>query len=126
MQPFLAVSSLCWIGLGLWAFVTPESLLGAAGVAAGTRSGVVELRAMYGGLPTAVGVMAAAALVRPREFRRPALLVLAYLCGGLFVARLLGALLAREMTPFLASALLFEILSTVFAVHLLRVSGRVA
>lgn len=118
LRTFLAASATSWFGLGLWGFIAPESLISVVGVAVESRSGVVELRAMYGGLPMAVGALAAAGLFRP-SLRRSALLTLAYLSAGLFMARLVGAAMVLEVTSFTATALLFEILSTVFAVRLL-------
>jgi hypothetical protein len=44
---------------------------------------------------------------------------LAFLCAGLFMARLLGALLGAEFSSYTAMGLLFEILSTTFATRLL-------
>ena len=123
LNPFLAVSAIVWLGLGLWGLVSPEALLRAAGLDRVPSSAVVELRAMYGGLPIAVGVLAAVGLLRS-SFRRPALLSLAYASSGLFMARLLGAVLSLEFTDYTAIALFLELLSAGFAVRLLDLIRR--
>ena len=47
------------------------------------------------------------------------LITLAFVCGGLFMARLLGALLGAEFSSYTVMGLLFEILSCTFATRLL-------
>jgi hypothetical protein len=73
---------------------------------------------MYGGLQAALGVLAGVALVQP-FMQRPALAALAFVCGGLFTARLLGALVGGEFSSYTAVGLLFELLSSAFATRLL-------
>ena len=74
---------------------------------------------MYGGLQVALGVLAGAALFR-ESLQRPALFTLAFVCGGLFMARILGAVLDTEFSSYTAGALIFELLSSTFATRLLR------
>lgn len=118
LRPFLAFSALAWLPYGLLCWLQPELLAGIAGVAAGTTTGTVELRAMYGGLQVALGVLSAAAFLRP-SLRRPALIALSFVGAGLFTARGLGALLACELSGYTAGALLFELFLSVFATRLL-------
>ena len=65
-------------------FFDPGSLEEIAGVGARSTTGTIELRAMYGGLQAALGALAGAALLRP-ALERPALVALAFVCGGLFL-----------------------------------------
>jgi hypothetical protein len=118
LQPFLGASAVIWFGYGLVCFLKPGFLAEAAGVIATTTTGTVELRAMYGGLQMALGALAGAAFVRP-SLVRPALLALAFVCGGLFTTRLLGAALGASFASYTAVGLLFELLSTTFATRLL-------
>ena len=118
LRAFLAMSAVLWVAYGVLCFLNPELLLAAAGVSAESPTGTIELRATYGGLQAALGVLAAAALVQPR-LQRPALVSFAFVCAGLFMARLLGALVSLEVSAYTAVGLLFEILWTVFAVRLL-------
>ena len=64
-QGYLAVSVLVWVGYGLYCFFEPATLEEAAGLAIGSRVARTEVRAMYGCLQIAMGVMAPAALWRP-------------------------------------------------------------
>lgn len=118
LRLFLAVSALVWLPYGVLCFVTPGLLADVAGVASTSATGTIELRAMYGGLQAALGVLAGAALLRP-SLQRPALLTLAFVCGGLFTARLLGALLGADFSSYTMLGLLFELLSSAFATRLL-------
>ena len=78
---FLRLSALLWVLYGLYCFVEPSQLAEAAGVAASTTTGTIELRAMYGGLQVAIGLLAGAAVFTPR-LQPAALLMLAVsLCG---------------------------------------------
>ena len=115
---FLAASALVWFPYGLLCFLAPDLLAEIAGVASTSTTGTIELRAMYGGLQAGLGALAGAAFFRP-SLQRPALLTLSYLCGGLFMARLLGALLGTEFSSYTALGLLFELLSSAFATRLL-------
>lgn len=118
LRLFLAASALLWLPYGLLCFVAPGFLADAAGVASTSDTGTIELRAMYGGLQAALGVLAGAALFRP-GLQRPALVALAFTCAGLFMARLLGALVSLEFASYTMLGLLFELLSTAFATRLL-------
>jgi hypothetical protein len=118
LRLFLGISALIWAPYGLWCFIDPGALEEAAGIGATSGTGTTELRAMYGGLQMALGVLAGSALLRP-TLVRPALLALAFTCGGLFTARLLAALIGGEVSSYTAFGLVFEILSCTFATRLL-------
>ncbi len=115
---FLGLSALLWLSYGLFCFFQPSYLAEAAGVAASSATGTIELRAMYGGLEAALGVLAGLALFRP-QLLRPALVTLAFVCSGLFLARLLGAGLGRELSSYTAFGLAFELISAALAIWLL-------
>lgn len=125
LRVFLAISALVWLPYGLYCFFDPAYLSGAAGVASASATGTIELRAMYGGLQAALGVLAAAACVQA-SLQRPALLALAFLCAGLFTARLLGAVLGGDFSPYTMFALVFELLSCTFATRLVAALPRPA
>ncbi len=118
---FLGFSALLWLPYGLFCFFQPSYLAEVAGVAASSPTGTIELRAMYGGLEAALGVLAGLAglaLFRP-QLLRPALVTLAFVCSGLFLARLLGAGLGRELSSYTAFGLAFELVSAALAIWLL-------
>ena len=105
---FLAFSALLWLPYGLWCFFDPGFLAGAAGVAFQSPTGSTELRAMYGGLQTALGALALAGVLRP-ALRRPALLTLGFLASGLALARLGGVALDGAASVYTVTGLGFEI-----------------
>jgi hypothetical protein len=111
---FLGISTLVWLGYGLYCLFDPGYLAEAAAVAAGSATGTTEIRAMYGGLQAGVGVIALGGLLR-ENLVRPALFALAVLTTGLFVARLLGALIDASWTGYTIGALGFELASAVIA-----------
>jgi hypothetical protein len=105
---FLCVSALVWLPYGLFCFANPAFLVEAAGVAATSATGSTELRAMYGGLQAGIGALALVAMWR-EGLRSSALVCLAFLCGGLALARLAGAVLDAELSSYTLVGLGFEI-----------------
>ncbi len=116
---FLAISAALWLPYGVYCFADPGFLAEAAGVAAGTTTGTVELRAMYGGLQAGIGTLALTAIWR-ETLRRPALLCIVFLCAGLALARFLGAAIAAEFSSYTIMGLFVEIGSVAFAGAVLR------
>lgn len=116
---FLALSGLLWFVYGIYCFFEPGYLQGAAGVAATSTTGTIELRAMYGGLQAGVGALALAAALRP-ALVTPALLASSFLFAGLATTRLLAAIDAGELSSYTISALVLEGGSLALAVALLR------
>ncbi|MES0874293.1 DUF4345 family protein [Sinimarinibacterium thermocellulolyticum] len=125
MRIFLLISALAWAGYGLYCLIDPTMLAELAGVTSTTPTGTIELRAMYGGVQTALGLFAAAALFRP-AWQRSAVLALAFVTGGLFAARLIGALLAGDFSSYTIGGLGFELVYTAIAIALLRKSAATA
>jgi len=118
---FLGASALVWFGYGAFCFVQPGYLGEAAGVAAIGATGVVELRAMYGGLQMAIGALAAAGLART-TLERPALVAIGFLCAGLGPARLCAAIAAANLSAYTGWALAFELGSVAFAARSLALA----
>ncbi len=116
---FLAISAALWLPYGVYCFADPGFLAEAAGVAADTTTGTIELRAMYGGLQAGIGTLALTAIWR-ETLRRPALLCIVFLCAGLALARLLGAAVAAEFSAYTIMGLFLEIGSVAFATVVLR------
>jgi hypothetical protein len=104
---FLALCGVLWLPYGLMCLVNPGSLAEAAGVAATSATGTVELRAMYGGLQAAVGALALAGALRP-ALAPHALLALGALSAGLGIARLASATLAGAFESYTLGALGLE------------------
>lgn len=116
---FLGLSALGWFPYGLFIFFAPGALAAGAGVTFTTATGATELRAMYGGLQAALGLLAFAGMQRP-SLNRPALVALATATAGLGSARLLGALNDGAWSGYTVMALVFELGSAIWAGSLLR------
>jgi len=105
---FLFLCGIVWLPYGIYCLAQPGSLAAAAGIVSTSHTGTIELRAMYGGLQAAVGALCLLAVVR-ESLVRPALVCLAFLCGGLALARLFGAAMEREWSTYTALGLSFEL-----------------
>jgi Domain of unknown function (DUF4345) len=86
-------------------------------VAATTLTGLIELRAMYGGLEMAVGAFALTAAWVPGMLRS-GLLGMGLACAGLGLTRLLSATLAGEFSTYTRQGLALELTLTVLALWL--------
>jgi hypothetical protein len=116
---FLATMAIVWLPYGLYCFLDPGALRTMAGVTATSPTALTELRAMYGGLQSAIGALALLATVRT-HLERPALVMLATLLLGLASARLLGLVLDGSWSAYTAMGLTFEIGGSLVSVALLR------
>lgn len=116
---FLGLFGLVAMPFGIVCFVDPGFLDAFAGVAATSTTGTVELRAMYGGMQMAFGVLALLGAFRP-DFTRTGLLATAILCAGLGSSRLLASIAASEVSSYTRGGLAFELGSTAIAALLLR------
>ena len=119
---FFALTALVWLPYGIFCFFQPGYLAEAAGVAATTTTGTIELRAMYGGLQAGIGAFALATALRP-TLVGPALFASCFLFAGLALTRLLAAIGTGELSSYTIFALCLEWGSTLVAVWLLRQRG---
>jgi hypothetical protein len=119
---FLGLNVLVWLPYGLYCFVEPGYLAQAAGVTAATATGSTELRAMYGGLQIGIGTFALAAVLNA-ALVRPALLALAFLAGGLGIARISGAVLDDGWSFYTGMGMGFEFTILAVSIVLLRANG---
>ncbi|HKJ24546.1 MAG TPA: DUF4345 family protein [Myxococcota bacterium] len=116
---FLGLVAVLFVPYGIYCFFVPGSLTEAAGVVSITATGATELRAMYGGLQTGLGLLAGLAVVRA-DWVRPALLAVAFAGGGLFCARITGSTLESGWSQYTGIALALEASLLVVSVLLLR------
>jgi Domain of unknown function (DUF4345) len=114
IRVFLGLQALLFVSYGLYCLINPSALAGAAGVAAITPTGVVELRTMYGGLQLAVGVVCTIACLAGR-LERLSMGVLLVFFAGLAPARGISALVAGDFSPYTIYATLFETFSLLVA-----------
>ena len=115
---FLVFSALLWLPYGILCFLQPAYLTEAAGLALTSATATTEVRAMYGGLQMAIGVLAGMAVVRP-TLVPTALTMLAFLSVGLGTARLIGSLVDASYSTYTFGGLGFEFLSAGLAIWLL-------
>ena len=118
-QVFLGLSALLWLPYGVFCLLQPSFLEGAAGVAANTATGTVELRAMYGGLQAAIGILCAMGCVSP-VWRGHALVAVGFLTAGLGLARLAGVAAGGGLSSYTGVALVFEFVSACLALAFAR------
>ena len=104
---FLWVCAVLFLPYGLYCFVQPGALEGIAGVSFTTPTGSAEIRAMYGGLQTAVGALALAGALRP-DLARTGVLAIVALAAGLGLARLSGAVVDGAFSPYTVMGLALE------------------
>lgn len=118
---FLGVIGAMWLGYGVWCFVNPGYLRDATGIAFISTTGNIDLRATYGGLQMAIGILLLGGALRAVAARQT-LLAYGVLCAGIGSARLAGALLEAQWSTYTFFAVCFE-LGSVVAVLLLLAPG---
>ncbi len=104
---FLGLSALIWIPYAIGCWIDPASLSEAANIAPTSATGTAELRAMYGGLQGALGLLALAGALRP-ALAKYALCALAVVCAGLGSARLGAAAIGGAFSSYTVMALGLE------------------
>jgi hypothetical protein len=104
---FLALSAVLWLPYGVQCLLDPSVLADAAGVAATSATGTTELRAMYGGVQIAIGLLALAGAVRP-ALAQYALVALGVVSAGLGISRLGAAATSGEFASYTLMALALE------------------
>ena len=122
IRVILGLLGLMWAGYGAWCFADPGMLRDVAGIFASRTTGSVDLRATYGGLQMAVGVLLVAGALSA-AMTRQVLLTYGVLCAGIGLARLLAALLESEWSGYTVGAICFELGSALAALVLLSRGG---
>lgn len=123
-KTILGVSCLVFIAYGLVSLISPAVPAGFAGLVMSNGDAFAEIRAMYGGLQTGVGLFCLLALIRA-EYFRAGLILLVIVIGALAIARLLSALLTTDvLTAYTWGALVYELVTVVLAGIALRQSYR--
>ncbi len=115
---FLGLNALLFIGYGLACLVSPSLVADQTGMELTSGVASAEVRAMYGGLQTAVGLLALLGALRP-GMQGAILLVLAFLFFGLASGRAIGIMVEVDAGAYNTAAFVFEALFGVLAVMLL-------
>jgi hypothetical protein len=104
----LWISGLGMLGFGLAFLWAPLETMAAAGLRLDGALAATELRAFYGGLEVALGLLILACALRRDRVRDGLILALA-IYAGIGLARLGGMLVSGADTPFLRFALATEL-----------------
>lgn len=115
---FLWLNALVFIGYGLVCLASPSVVADQTGMVLATGVASAEVRAMYGGLQTAVGLLALLGAVRP-AMRATVLLVLGVLFFGLASGRAIGVLVETDPGTYNVAAMIFEAVFGALALTLL-------
>ena len=118
VRVFLALQTLIWLPYGIVCFFVPEFPANSAGLSATSATATTELRAMYGGLQVAIGLLALFALLNAKRVHS-ALWCLAILIGGIGLARVLAALMAGDASTYTLGGASFEFVASAWATWLL-------
>ncbi len=104
----LAITSLCFLAMGVLALADPDRFLGPLGLRCENRSGRNEVRAVYGGYGIAMAGVCAVALANPAL--RPGLTgVLAAALLGMVAGRLWSVIVDRGACRLMWGALAVEL-----------------
>jgi hypothetical protein len=105
----LALCALGFFAFGLWLLLDPAGALGKIGIKASSATGLVELRAFYGGMEIGLGLFVAACALRP-EWQGAGLWLVLLANGGAGLARLAAIVLGgAALGGYLGWALLWEL-----------------
>lgn len=118
-QIFLGVNAVLFIGYGLYCLFSPGTVEDATGLQALSADGKAELRAMYGGVQTALGALALGGLLRP-ALQFPAVAALCFIFTGLACARLFGIVVDEAAASYTFMALAIEVVGALVAFVLMR------
>lgn len=103
----LGVTAAIFIGYGLICFLYPSFVASIVSLEPAAESALIELRAMYGGLQTAIGLLALSGALMA-DLRRPTLLMILLLLGGLALARAFAFMISGSWDFYNVFALVYE------------------
>ena len=115
---FLGLNALLFIGYGLACLVSPSLVADQTGMVLASGVASAEVRAMYGGLQTAIGLLALLGILRP-GMQGACLLALGFLYFGLASGRAIGIMVETDTGAYNTGALIFEAVFGALAVMLL-------
>jgi hypothetical protein len=105
----LALCALGFLVFGVWLLADPVTALGKIGIRADSATGLVELRAFYGGMEIGLGLFLAACVARP-GWQDAGLWLVLLANGGAGLARVLAIVLGgAALGGYLGWALLWEL-----------------
>ena len=114
----LWLSGLCFLGFGIAFLIAPVATLAAAGVMTEGAIAATELRAFYGGVEVALGLLIIACAVQPARWRDGLWLTLACY-GAIGLTRLAGMAIDGSDSFFLRFAAATEVVFALASVYAL-------
>src|SRR5207342_3678885 len=115
----LTLAGAGFLAFGVWLILDPAGGLATVGIAALSPAGLIELRALYGGLELGLGAFLLLCALRP-DWRRPGLWAVLLGNGGIGLTRLVSIALSGVFVPFFAYALIWELGFAALAAWALR------
>lgn len=113
-KAYLALHAIMWLPYGIACLLKPEMLNELTGIAMTSATAITEIRAMYGGIQSAVGALCVMALLRA-SMLRPALATLAFLLTGLAISRSIGLSLDTSGSEYTYGAVGFEAVTAIIS-----------
>ena len=114
IKPYLIFTVLVWLPWGLICVFDTGMIAEIIGVTSTSPSGTSDLRAMYGGVQTAVGLMAALALYDTQYFRNLCF-TLALVAGCLALSRTYGLIVDGSSTVYTWGVVAYEYFAAITA-----------
>ncbi len=120
---FLGITALAFGIYGLMCLVEPSIVADSTGMQLATGTATVEIRAMYGGLQIAIGLLALLGSVRA-EFQLPVLISMCLIFFGIASGRLVGIAIESDPGAYNFAALGYEFASAAIAGLLIAATAR--
>jgi len=112
----LWTNGLAFIGFGVTCFFVPTFPAELIGYSLDTADSYIEIRAMYGGLQTVIGMFTLLGAIQA-DFRRASLILIMLVYQGLAIGRTAGLLLSPDQaSTYTYGAGIFEVLMAVLII----------
>ncbi len=115
IKPYLIFTVLVWLPWGLLCVFDTDTILQIIGVTSVHATGNTDIRAMYGGVQSGIGLMAAFSLYDQRHFKS-FLLALAFIGSGLALSRSYGIIVDGSGTPYTLGVIAYEYFAAISAI----------
>ncbi len=115
VKAFLLLNVVMWLPYGIACLVNPSILAGFTGISMTTATAVTEIRAMYGGMQSAIGLICLFGLISTKMVR-PALAMVAFAFCGIAIARVMGLAIDSSGSEYTYGAVGFEIVGAIISV----------
>ena len=119
---FLLLQGLFFAAFGLYAFFNPQVMIDLLGAPSMSAMGVYEMRGIYGGVSIGAALLFLSGFLKP-HMQRPALYFILAYAGGYVLARFAAIPLDGMPTSKMMGFVVFEIVSALIALYLIRKSG---